>query len=104
MTPVNEGTSVVVSVALRNPAGAPEPPQSVVWSIFCMTNKRDVVSGQTIAAPGATFSIDVPGSANAILRQANATELRRLKIVAVYGAQDHLVVYTDWSVKNLSAS
>jgi hypothetical protein len=100
---LNEASTGYLNIALLDKNGDPAIPTTLSYSIQCLTNGQEV-RASTALTPGTTAEITVTPSDNAIIDDSNAYETRRIIVTAVYGADDELVSYYDYTVKNLSVA
>lgn len=91
MLRVNARSSAWVTATFRDRQGVPGIPVSVTYRVDCLTSKR-VVRGAT-PLPGGLAKLDIPMTVDdtAIVNRINATETKRVTVVAVYSAPDDQV-------------
>ena len=96
---MKERTTGYVKVTLRGKTGAPETPSSVVYRIDCLTTGLSV-RGVTSMIPQAEQELILNANDTAIINRANAAEVKRITLIAVYGdSDDRLTGEFDYQVQ-----
>jgi hypothetical protein len=100
--PVNEGSKAWLTVSFYDRTGVLAAPTTLTYQIYCLTTDTVV---RVATALGIDTQIDIPLTAedNAIINQANGSEIKRVTLIAVYGAGDEIKAQYDYVVNNLSA-
>lgn len=100
-TTVNELSSSWLSVSFFDRLGAAAAPSSITCRIDCTTTGT-AIRASTAVTPAATVEIAITPTENRIINTANATERRRVTVIAVYGGADQLTEQIDYDVRNLA--
>lgn len=110
MLQYNERSGIELDAEFFDANGAATPPNTVHWRLDCDTTRR-VLQGDT--AEDAVFSvntdgvdswtarIEIPGALNAIQSQRNATELKKLLVIANKDTATEYSQEFSYYVKNL---
>lgn len=96
---VKEGDGHTVTVAWKDGFGAPVTPLSARYRLDCLTTGLTSLDWQSIAASD-TVTIDIPGSANAILSTANEQEVKQITVQANPGQTNQKTVVGEYVVPN----
>ena len=99
---VNEGSKAWLTTSFYDRAGVLAAPSSLTYQIHCLTTNTVV---RTSTALGIDTQVDIPLTVadNAIINQGNTYEIKRVTVIAVYGAGDEIKSQYDYVVNNLSA-
>lgn len=102
MTKINARTSGSLNVVFRDKAGVPSAPTSVTYRVDCLTNRRNIRPVTTPSSIAAEMDIPIASGDTAIVNPSNATEQRRVTIVASYtGPDDQVTTQHDFEIVNL---
>jgi hypothetical protein len=98
---VNEGTTGYLDATFLTRNGNAEAPSTLVYRIDDVASGA-TVRGETPIAAGATVTIPLTPSDNAILNPAAVTEKRRVTVKGSYNVDDAVNAQFDYLVRNLS--
>lgn len=110
MLAYNEKSGVEFEASFFDADGNPTPPGAVMWRLDCETSQtvlRDFTSVDWVESVGPdgqpiyTALIEVPGSLNAIQKNGNAQELKKLLVVANKDQDDEYSEEYRYTVRNL---
>jgi hypothetical protein len=101
MEDVNERTTALLEIKMYNQSGALAAPTSANYTI------HDLRSGTTVRistalAGGDTVPLTLTEDDTKIINVKNKYEIRRVTVIAEYGASDYLTGEYDYRVKNLA--
>lgn len=96
---INEGSSSELVVAFVDENGLPSAPSDVVYRVDCATTGQQV-RNETTVTPADTITISLIGADTDIITETNASERRRVTVIARYGTQTLTGEY-DYVVRNL---
>lgn len=102
MDAVNERTTRYLTAAFRSKTGTPAAPASVTYRVDCLTTGQNVRPWSAVT-PGASVEIVLDADDNALRVASNERELRRVTVVASYGAgaSDQVVAENDYEVRKV---
>jgi hypothetical protein len=81
-TVVNELSDCFVTATYLDQNGNPYTPAAVQWRLDDLTNKVQVIAWTSIASPGISNVIDIPGASNALTVQSDSVERRQVTVKA----------------------
>ena len=96
---VKEGDGHSVQVAWKDGLGAAVTPTTCRYRIDCITTGLTALDWQDVAA-APVLLIDIPGSANAILANANESEVKQITVQANHGQPNQKTVVGEYVVPN----
>ncbi|NOZ53811.1 MAG: hypothetical protein GXP08_11880 [Gammaproteobacteria bacterium] len=99
---VNENSTRYLDIIFKDENDVLAAPNSVVYRIDCVTTGTSVKSDTTVNTPGDTMRINLNKTETAIVADTNKQELKRVSIIAIYGANDEENDEFDFYVKNLA--
>lgn len=97
---VNERSTAYLAVSFLDKVGGQAAPTSVTYRIDDVASGAQVL-GETSVTAGASIEIKLSPVDNAILNANLATELKRVTVVATYGANDAVRSQYVYEVRNL---
>lgn len=100
MITVNEESSSYATFEFFDTAGDPEVPQSITYRIDDVASGAQIKDDTTVT-PASSITITVTSSENAIINSGRKLELKRITLIASYGATEQAVEILTWQVKNL---
>ncbi len=98
---VNENSTRYLDVTFRDENNALAAPNSVQYRVDCITTGTAVKALTTVNAPSSSLRITLTKAETAIITDTNNQELKRVSIIAEYGAGDEENDEYDFYVKNL---
>jgi hypothetical protein len=102
MDTVNEKSTYVVSVCLKDTAGQVVVPTSVVYRIDDVSTGNPVKADTTITPVTHIFDITVAATENAIVTTAKSLEKKRMTVTATYNTTEKATAEFEWYVRNLT--
>lgn len=102
MDRVKEKSTAYLTVTFRDKAGAAQAPASAKYRIDDVTSGIEMLADTDITAVAGTVELTLPPSVNALVNGANPNELRRVIVVALYGADDAVRDEYLYEVVNLA--
>lgn len=102
MERVKEKSTAYLTVTFRDKAGSAQAPTSATYRIDDVATGTEVLNDTAIGTVAATVELTLPPSVNALLGTDNPHELRRVTVVALYGADDAVRDEYVYEVVNLA--
>ncbi len=100
MQQVNEGTTAYLSATFADKTGVAETPTTVVYRIDDVRSGTEI-RGATAVSAASTVEITLSPADNRILSTAQNYEVRRVTVVAAYGAADQVTAEYVYRVMSL---
>jgi len=100
MMQVNEGTTAYLSATFADKTGVAETPTTVVYRIDDVRSGTEI-RGATAVSAASTVEITLSPADNRILSTAQNYEVRRVTVVAAYGAADQVTAEYVYRVMSL---
>lgn len=102
MDAINERTTRYLTATFFDKAKVLSQPSSVSYRVDCLTTGLSV-RAWTVVTPGTSVEIVLDAGDNSLRVPSNARELRRVTVVATYGAgnADQVVVENDYEVRKV---
>lgn len=101
MIDVNERTTALLTIKMYNQAGALAAPSSADYTIHDLKSGNEVRSSTPLAG-GDSVPLTLTEDDTKIVNVKNKYEIRRVTVIAQYGASDYLTGEYDYRVKNLA--
>jgi hypothetical protein len=96
---VQEGDGHQVRVDWKDGNGIAFTPTTVRYRVDCVTSSTTPLSWQSLS-PAASVLIDIPGTVNQIINDANPSEVRQVTVQANHGQPNQRTVVGEYVVPN----
>jgi hypothetical protein len=98
---IKEGTYYEVEASCFDSEGEAALPTTIEYSLYCLTNGREIGTQLRSVPIGTTVSIFATADENAIINNRNEYERKQMTVVADRGLPTQTTETIEWMVKNI---
>jgi len=101
LTEVNEQSSITITVSFTDEDGAPVTPDAATYRIDDKESRTEILDTTSFPSLSSSVDLEITSAQNAIIRERNQSEIRRVTVEYDYGSGKHGTAEYRYRVINL---